>query len=199
MRGIFGEKRRLPTRQTNELAEPRGGERRMFARRLALASVLALAGYASAQEPTPNIQSLLDAAQGLTGARARLHAYIGVTAAAHKAGDIYGEAEGEFFAGKAAESLFDWKDAISFLTRAAKHYQAAGATADLAVALHEIGRAFDSSGDRWKAIGFFDMALVVERKNGDPAAEGSTLLAIGQVYDELGDRQRALGGFYGRG
>src|SRR5579862_1384585 len=146
----------------------------------------------AALQPTPKIQHLLNAARRKHDGQARLRALIDAMTTARASGDRYGEADGAFFAAKTEEALFRWADAIAYFDKAVSLYTAVGATMDAGVTLHEIGIAYDVSGDRQKAVEFFLRAQPVEEGAGDVMGRAATLLALSEVYDELGDRQKAM-------
>jgi tetratricopeptide (TPR) repeat protein len=65
----------------------------------------------------------------------------------------------------------------------------------VAIALNNIGVAYDSLGEKQKALGYFNQALLLRRAASDRAGEGTTLSNMGNVYHSLGELQKALDHF----
>jgi CHAT domain-containing protein/Tfp pilus assembly protein PilF len=67
-----------------------------------------------------------------------------------------------------------------------------GDRAGEATTLNNIGKAYDSMGERQKALDCYSQGLPLWRAVGDRAGEATTLNNIGLVYDALGEKQKAL-------
>ena len=61
-----------------------------------------------------------------------------------------------------------------------------------AITLDNIGRVYNSLGEKQKALDYYSQALLIERAVGDRSAEAVTSNNIGVVYDSLGEKQKAL-------
>jgi len=106
----------------------------------------------------------------------------------------------------AADALFDLHGKIGRLHYAVSDYRRATQSAQRqlalaekghnehwrAIALTNIGAAYDSLGKRRQALEYYEQALLIMREVGDRSGEATTLNNIGAVYDSLGERRRAL-------
>src|SRR5262249_9308289 len=61
-----------------------------------------------------------------------------------------------------------------------------------ATTLNDMGRVYDSLGEKQKALELFNQALPLRRDVGDRQGEATTLNGMGAVYDSIGEKQKAL-------
>jgi tetratricopeptide (TPR) repeat protein len=84
------------------------------------------------------------------------------------------------------------RDQIDWIERGLRIAEAQGLRSYLAVLLNNIGRVYNSLGQRQKALEYYEQALPIQEEAGDRAGLAATLNNIGSVYNSLGQRQKAL-------
>jgi CHAT domain-containing protein/tetratricopeptide (TPR) repeat protein len=101
---------------------------------------------------------------------------------------LYDEADRLYKQGTAEsrrQALEKWKQALPL-------WQEVGEKKWEAFTLNNIGKVYNSLGDKQQALNYYNQSLPLLRQVGDKAWEAITLNNIGSVYSDLGEKQQAL-------
>jgi len=85
-----------------------------------------------------------------------------------------------------------WRDKMDWIEQGLTVARAEGRRKDEGTLLNNIGRVYDSLGQREKALDYFQRARPILEEVGDRAGLAVTLNNIGLVYHNLGQREKAL-------
>lgn len=118
--------------------------------------------------------------------------YRGAMELAVRCADAACAAEGRLNYGWMLHKQGDQEQAMALLGQARDHYQGAGDTKKMAVALTRIGNVYFSHSEYAKAQECFETCLALATAENDRYDISRALVNVGNVYGDLGDRQRAL-------